>query len=229
MTDKMSLFDAPANSKQAWAYQPLAARMRPQQITDILGQDHLLSEGMPLRQAIETSTLHSMILWGPPGVGKTTIARLIAEACEIHFQSISAVLSGVKEIRAAIEVAQQHRQFRGEKTLLFVDEVHRFNKSQQDAFLPYVEDGTLIFVGATTENPSFELNNALLSRSRVYKLRLIEPEQLKQLMRRALDDAERGLAERKLQIDDEILDILAKAADGDGRKALNLLEDFHCP
>ncbi|HIG43523.1 MAG TPA: replication-associated recombination protein A [Gammaproteobacteria bacterium] len=214
----MSLFEEPS------AYQPLAAKMRPRSIADVMGQEHLLSKGMPLREAIETSSLHSMILWGPPGVGKTTIARMIADVCEVQFQSLSAVLSGVKDIRAAIDIAKQQRQMSGTKTLLFVDEVHRFNKSQQDAFLPFVEDGTVIFVGATTENPSFELNNALLSRSRIYKLKSIEADQLVRLMQRALADEINGLGLLNLVVTDETLAKLALAADGDGRKALNLLE-----
>ena len=227
----MSLFDDPESQSTRnqsnvddRSYQPLAAKMRPKTLDEVLGQDHLLGIGKPLRQAIDSSSLHSMILWGPPGVGKTTIARTIAQVCQVEFQSISAVLSGVKDIRAAIEIAKQQRQINGSKTILFVDEVHRFNKGQQDAFLPFVEDGTIIFIGATTENPSFELNNALLSRARVYKLRAIETSQLVSLMRRALLDVESGLGSTDLSIDESILETLAKAADGDGRKALNLLE-----
>jgi putative ATPase len=215
MTANHSLFETSP------AYQPLAARMRPTELVDVLGQEHLLGPGKPLRQSIESSSLHSMILWGPPGVGKTTIARLIAEQCDVHFESISAVLSGVKEIRAAVDAARQHRALG--KTLLFVDEVHRFNKAQQDAFLPFVEDGTVIFVGATTENPSFELNNALLSRARVYKLRGITDEALVSLLGKALK-SEKGLATRSLIADQDVLLTLARAAPGDGRKALNLLE-----
>ena len=202
--------------------------MRPASLSDFVGQEHLLGEGKPLREAIENSALHSMILWGPPGVGKTTIARMIAEECQVRFESISAVLSGVKEIRAAIAVAKQNIANAAggvaQKTLLFVDEVHRFNKSQQDAFLPYIEDGTILFIGATTENPSFELNNALLSRARVYKLVSLSDEALTSLLQRALTDSELGLGKSHLQVSDEVLQTLVKAADGDGRRALNLLE-----
>lgn len=206
------------------AYQPLAARMRPRNLDDYIGQEHLLSPGKPLREAISRGQLHSMILWGPPGVGKTSLAKLFAEQADARFESLSAVLSGVKEIRAAVASAQQERISSRRKTILFVDEVHRFNKSQQDAFLPYVEDGTFIFIGATTENPSFELNNALLSRCRVYVLRGLQPEQLKDVLQQALDDKTRGLGEQDIRIDDDTLMTLAQAADGDARKALNLLE-----
>ena len=206
------------------AYQPLAARMRPRNLDDYIGQEHLLSAGKPLREAIARGQLHSMILWGPPGVGKTSLAKLFAEQADARFESLSAVLSGVKEIRSAVATAQQERIASRRKTILFVDEVHRFNKSQQDAFLPYVEDGTFIFIGATTENPSFELNNALLSRCRVYVLRGLQPEQLKDVLQQALDDKTRGLGELNIRIDDDTLMTLAQAADGDARKALNLLE-----
>ena len=218
----MSLFET------ASAYEPLAARMRPANLSEFVGQEHLLAKGKPLREAIDSSMLHSMILWGPPGVGKTTIARMIAEECHVRFESISAVLSGVKEIRAAIAVAKQNLANvsigGGQKTLLFVDEVHRFNKSQQDAFLPYIEDGTILFIGATTENPSFELNNALLSRARVYKLTSLNDDALLALLKKALKDPERGLGKNQLEADEEALLKLVKAADGDGRRALNLLE-----
>jgi putative ATPase len=205
-------------------YQPLAARMRPRTLADYVGQEHLLGAGKPLRDAIERGHLHSMILWGPPGVGKTTLARLFAEQADARFQTLSAVLAGVKDIRAAVAIAEQERAGSGRKTILFVDEVHRFNKAQQDAFLPYVEDGTLIFIGATTENPSFELNNALLSRCRVYVLRGLETAHVRRVLQQALDDPDRGLGAGTVSIDAQWLDTLAKAADGDARKALNLLE-----
>ena len=199
-------------------YQPLAARLRPTKLEDYAGQQHILAPGKPLRQAIDSRQLHSMIFWGPPGVGKTTLARIAADHASAHFLQLSAVLSGVKEIREAIAQARQHK-VGGRDTVLFVDEVHRFNKSQQDAFLPYVEDGTVIFIGATTENPSFELNNALLSRSRVYKLRSLEREDIEAVLLRSLD----ALGD-KVQIDEGCLALIAAQADGDARRALNLLE-----
>jgi putative ATPase len=202
------------------AFQPLADRLRPSQIDQVFGQSHLLGAGKPLRQAIEANKLHSMLFWGPPGTGKTTIARLIAKYSNAKFLSISAVLSGVKEIREAIEQAKQHQG----RTVLFVDEVHRFNKSQQDAFLPFIEDGTILFVGATTENPSFELNNALLSRTRTYVLKPISSDEIEKVLRRALIDKEKGLGTLGLSIDDDACAMLVKAADGDARRALTYLE-----
>jgi putative ATPase len=202
------------------AFSPLADRMRPRRLDQVHGQAHLLGPGKPLRQAIEANKLHSMIFWGPPGTGKTTIARLIAEYSDARFITLSAVLSGVRDIREAIE---QARQFQG-LTVLFIDEVHRFNKAQQDAFLPHIEDGTIIFVGATTENPSFELNNALLSRTRTYVLKSISNQDIESVVRRALEDEEFGLGKLKLDIDQQALEILAQAADGDARRALTYLE-----
>ena len=204
--------------------QPLAARLRATSLDEYVGQEHVLGPGKPLREALEQGALHSMIFWGPPGVGKTTLARLLAKVSDAHFETISAVLSGVKEIRQAVEVAQQHAAQYGRRTILFVDEVHRFNKSQQDAFLPYVEDGTLIFIGATTENPSFELNNALLSRARVYVLKSLDEAAMRKLVARALSDP-KGLGERHLSLPEESFAMLMAAADGDGRRLLNFLEN----
>lgn len=205
------------------SYQPLASKQRPTALDKFFGQQHILSEGKPLFEAIKTGQSHSMILWGPPGVGKTTLAKIVASSSDAHFESISAVLSGVKEIRAAISNAQQQRDSFGRKTILFVDEVHRFNKSQQDAFLPYVEDGTVIFIGATTENPTFELNNALLSRCRVYVLKSLDIDQIKLIINHALPQLQ-AHSKQTLSIEDKALELLANAADGDARRALNLLE-----
>jgi putative ATPase len=202
---------------------PLADRIRPASLDEFSGQRHLLDEGKPLLRAISQGRAHSMIFWGPPGTGKTTLARLIAGTTASHFIALSAVMAGVKDIRAAVSEAEKHRQLSDRGTVLFLDEVHRFNKAQQDAFLPYVEDGTLTFIGATTENPSFELNNALLSRARVYVLKSLTTGDLLEVLRRALRDEERGLGGR-IAISDEALQIIAHAADGDARRALNLLE-----
>ena len=202
---------------------PLGERMRPRSIDEMAGQGHLLDPGRALAESVAAGRPHSMILWGPPGSGKTTLARLVAEHAEARLLTLSAVAAGVKEIRAAMAEASDRWQ-EGRRTVLFVDEVHRFNKGQQDAFLPYVEDGTVVFIGATTENPSFELNKALLSRARVYRLRALDEEALGSLLDRALADAERGLGGLGLAISDEGRTLLLRAADGDARRLLSALE-----
>lgn len=205
------------------AFQPLAARMRPENLAQYIGQQHLLAAGKPLPRAIEAGHLHSMILWGPPGTGKTTLAEVIARYANADVERISAVTSGVKEIREAIERARQNRNA-GRRTILFVDEVHRFNKSQQDAFLPHIEDGTIFFIGATTENPSFELNSALLSRARVYLLKSLTTEDIEKVLTCAMEDKARGYGGQDIVLPDETRRAIAELVNGDARRALNTLE-----
>ncbi|HBA34708.1 MAG TPA: recombination factor protein RarA [Gammaproteobacteria bacterium] len=205
-------------------HRPLSDRMRPQKLSDFYGQSHVLGPQSSLRQAIERNHLHSMVFWGPPGTGKTTLARIIAAQCDAEFISLSAVLAGVKDIRAAIDHAKTIRQSEGRRTVLFVDEVHRFNKSQQDSFLPHIEEGVVYFIGATTENPSFALNNALLSRVRVYVLKQLDSKAIRAIINRALTDKVAGLGQWDIQISSELKDRLVHAADGDARRPLLLLE-----
>ncbi|CAI0871752.1 Replication-associated recombination protein A [Serratia quinivorans] len=204
-------------------FQPLAARMRPATLAQYIGQQHLLAAGKPLPRAIEAGQLHSMILWGPPGTGKTTLAELIGRYGQADVERISAVTSGIKEIREAIERARQNRDA-GRRTILFVDEVHRFNKSQQDAFLPHIEDGTITFIGATTENPSFELNSALLSRARVYLLKALTAEDISQVLDQAMQDSSRGFGGQNIELPEETRRMLSELVGGDARRALNSLE-----
>jgi len=203
---------------------PLADRLRPQQLDEVVGQAHLLGPGQPLRAILEGGRLHSMILWGPPGAGKTTLARLMAQQADLLFLSLSAVQAGIREVREAVDAARRERSVSGRGTVLFLDEVHRFNKAQQDAFLPHIEDGTLVFIGATTENPSFELNRALLSRARVYVLSALDEADLARVLERALSDTERGLGGLRLEVPEPARRLLIQAADGDARRLLGLLE-----
>lgn len=219
MNDQTSIFDIDKNKTPG----PLADRMRPKTLDEFEGQEHLLGEGKILRKLIESDSITSMILWGPPGVGKTTLAKIIAEKTHAKFENFSAVLSGIKEIREVMKQAEERRLY-GQRTLLFIDEIHRFNKSQQDAFLPFVEKGDIILIGATTENPSFELNSALLSRSKVFVLNPLKSENIVALLKRAIKDKERGLGKMNVNVNDETLEKLAVYSNGDARVALNTLE-----
>ena len=218
--DLFSRYDEAAHAES----RPLADRMRPQTLDQVEGQDALLGPDRPLRRALDAGRLHSMIFWGPPGTGKTTLGRLVAHVCGAQFLTLSAVLSGVRDIRHAVERARTHRQNTGGDSVLFVDEVHRFNKAQQDAFLPHVENGTIIFIGATTENPSFEVNSALLSRARVYVLAALGTSAIERIIDRAIHDRDNGLGDGGVHVDAPARTFIAQAADGDARQALNLLE-----
>lgn len=220
---RSDMFDAPGLFPESDDLKPLAERMRPRTLDEIVGQQRVLAPGKALRRALEAGRVHSMILWGPPGCGKTTLALLVARYADADFRAISAVLSGLPDVRKALAEAEANFA-QGRRTVLFVDEVHRFNKAQQDAFLPHIERGVIIFVGATTENPSFELNSALLSRCRVHVLEAVTADDIVVALKRALEDTERGLGEMQLEVSDESLKLIAQAADGDVRRALTLLE-----
>jgi len=219
----VSLFSADPEGGESSAKRPLAERMRPESLDDFVGQEHILAPGKPLRSQLERDELGSIILWGPPGVGKTTLARIIARMTRADYVPFSAVLSGIKEIKAVMADAERARRA-GRRTLLFIDEIHRFNKAQQDAFLPYVERGDIILVGATTENPSFEVISALLSRAKVFSLRSLTPAEIRGLLERALRDPDRGLGERKIEASAELLEQIGVYANGDARAAYNILE-----
>ncbi|NBS41482.1 AAA family ATPase, partial [bacterium] len=221
MAKPNTLFDSPADDAR---HAPLADRMRPKTLGEYEGQRQIVGDGTILREALERDEIPSMVFWGPPGSGKTTLAKIIAETTKSHFVPFSAVSGSVKDIREVIAGAETRRKMYKEKTILFVDEIHRFNKAQQDAFLPAVENGTITLIGATTENPSFEVNSALLSRCRVFVLQMLDTEAVVAILRRALTDEERGLGAKKLAVDDDTLTYLAMMSNGDARVALNALE-----
>src|SRR5690606_20317831 len=219
----MDMFEA-NRLQQLSSRAPLSTRMRPRSLDELVGQEHVIGEGTLLRKAIEADRLSSLILWGPPGAGKTTLARIVASTTRAAFVAVSAVTAGVADHRKAISEAQDRLGMNGQRTVLFIDEIHRFNKAQQDAILPHVEDGTIILIGATTENPSFEVNAPLLSRSRVITLQALTDENIAEIVRRGLSDRDRGIGTRGLSIEDEALELLVNMANGDARFALNTLE-----